>query len=135
MHGGRRAAEVEPVGLGHVALADGEKTRETRFRREQVVTRDIQPAFPVTVGQPETDAEQVPANVIQRPEVHLVEQRAGTSPRSRRRAAVAGATVAAVRQSWQTGRERQERAGEIPAVHGGHVPGSAAERAWRSRTS
>ena len=105
-----RPSEMEPVHLGHVALGDGEEAGQPRFGRQQIVVRRIEPAGALGVGEAVADREQLPLRIEQEPEVHRVEQRRRARAASARRDARASAD-----------RQREERAGEVAAVHGRDV--------------
>ena len=77
---------MEPVGLGHVALGDGEKAGQPRFGGEQVVVRRIAASRPLVVGEAIADGEQLPLRVVEESEVHAVEQRGRRPAVERRRA-------------------------------------------------
>ena len=49
-----------------LALGDGEIAHQARFRRQQVVAGVVE----LPVRQVETDREQVPIKLVQRPEIH-----------------------------------------------------------------
>ena len=101
---GDRSSEVEPVRLRHVALGDGEEAGEPRLGGEQVVERRIEPARVLGVGEAVADREQLPLRVEEEAEVHRVEERGGARRQRRRDVA-------------QPDRQRQQRAGQVAAVH------------------
>ena len=84
----RGTAEVEPVLGRRLGLGDGQQRGQARLRRQQVVGVAVLPGHPHVVP----DAEKVTLGVVERPEVHLGDERIG-----------------ALGQALGVGEERRER--------------------------
>ncbi len=74
MDAGHAASQVEPVGFADVALGDREKARQPRFGGQQVVIGGITTAWPLVVREAIADGEQLPLRVVEKPEIHVIEQ-------------------------------------------------------------
>src|SRR6185503_5964541 len=67
--------ELEPVLRGDVSLRDRNETRKTRFRRQKVVVRGVQPPRTLEVREAVSDGKDAAVLVVEKPKVHFLGER------------------------------------------------------------